>query len=79
MQKFEDGTCIQPSHPAPATAQKMQNEHDQGNDQDDVDESASKVQGKSTAPKNQKDNCDDEKHVLESGLPWRMAANTRKR
>ena len=48
------------SDPSSATPQEVQDEDDEGHDEDDVDESTGKVEGKSTAPKNQKNDRNDE-------------------
>ncbi len=52
----------------------MENEHDEGNDQDDVDEATSKVKSKSTTPEDQKNDGKNEKHVLKSWAANHLAA-----
>ena len=42
---------------------KVKNEHDQGDDKQDMNESTSDVKRKSTGPKKHEKNGDDEKHA----------------
>ncbi len=53
---------------------EMEDEHDDGDDQDDVDESTGEVKSKSTTPEDQKNDGNNEKHVLKSWAVNNLAA-----
>ncbi len=59
-----------------SSTNKVEDEHDHGDHQQDVDEATGDVQGKSTTPDEQNDNGDNEKHVLDSWATNNLAAGT---
>lgn len=57
-----------------SSTHQMQNEHDEGDHQYDVDEPTGNVQSKTTAPQDQKNDGNNQKHDIVSAFVMAMAA-----